>query len=202
MSEHPALRPQAPWRARLILRLNANPRAWSVGALAEMGVAVALAAVLGFVKIYTMPQGGSLSLEMVPLLFVAVRRGLGPALTAGAAYGLLQLILPGAFIYHPAQAALDYPLAFAALGLAGLVPVHGWRRLALCVAGGSAARFVCHFFSGLLFFSSYAPHWEAPWLYAITYNLLYLAPEALISVLVLWPLLRAYEAAFGSRTVG
>ena len=41
-----------------------------------------------------------------------------------------------------------------------------------------------------------------PWLYSITYNLLYLAPEALISLLVLWPLLKAYDAAFGSRTVG
>jgi thiamine transporter ThiT len=32
--------------------------------------------------------------------------------------------------------------------------------------------------------------------YSITYNLLYLVPEAVITVVVLWPLLKAYDAAF------
>jgi len=180
-------------------RLNFDPRAWSVSALAEMGVAVALAVVLGFVRPFTMPQGGSVSLEMLPLIFVAVRRGVGPGVTTGATYGLLQLLLPGAFIYHPAQAALDYPLAFAAVGLAGAVPVRGFLSLTGAVALGSGARFVFHFLSGLIFFASYAPHWEAPWLYSITYNALYLVPEAAITLLVLWPLLKAYDAALGRR---
>ena len=67
-------------------------------AIAEMGVAVALAAVLGMVRVWTMPQGGSVSLEMLPILFVAIRRGLGPGVATGVVYGLLQLLLPGAFI--------------------------------------------------------------------------------------------------------
>jgi len=184
-------------RARPPARLNLNPRAWPVPALAEMGVAVALAAVLGFVRPFTMPQGGSVSLEMLPLIFIAVRRGLGPGVTAGAAYGLLQLLLPGAFIFHPAQAALDYPLAFAAVGLAGVVPVRGLVSLALAVGLGSGARFVFHFLSGLIFFASYAPQWEAAWLYSVTYNALYLVPEAAITLVALWPLLKAYDAAFG-----
>jgi thiamine transporter ThiT len=33
-------------------------------------------------------------------------------------------------------------------------------------------------------------------LYSITYNLLYLLPSAVVTTLVLWPLLRAYAAAF------
>jgi len=176
--------------------LNINPARWGVPALAEVAVCIALAAALGLLKVFTMPQGGSVSLEMLPLLFLAVRRGLGPALAAGVLYGLVQLVLPGAFIYHPAQAALDYPLAYMALAAAALVPVRGWRSLALAVTVGCGARFVFHFLSGLIFFSSYAPHWEAPWLYSITYNLLYLVPEALITALVLWPLLKAYDAAF------
>jgi thiamine transporter len=152
--------------------------------------------VLGFVRLYTMPQGGSVSLEMVPVIFVAVRRGLVPGVATGVVFGLLQLILPGAFIYHPMQAALDYPLAYAAVGLAGLVQVGGWRTLTGAVAVGCAARFVFHFLSGLVFFATYAPAWEAPWLYSITYNLLFLVPEAVLTVVVLWPLLRAYDAAF------
>jgi thiamine transporter len=170
-----------------------------VQALAEIGVAIALAAVLGQVRIFVMPQGGSVSLELLPILFIAVRRGVVPAATAGLLYGLLQLGLPGAFVYHPAQAALDYPLAFMSLAVAGFVDVRGWRSLALAVALALLARFACHFLSGLIFFAAYAPEWESPWLYAATYNLLYLVPEGLLTTLLLWPLLKAYDAAFPGR---
>lgn len=178
------------------LRLNANPRGWSVPVIAELGVAIALAAALGQLRVFTMPQGGSVSLEMLPILFIALRRGLVPGLVAGAVYGALQLILPGAFIYHPLQVILDYPLAYLAVGLAGLVNVRGIRTLGLAVGVGCLARLACHYFSGLLFFATYAPKWESPWLYALTYNLLFLAPEAAITAVVLWPLLKAYDAAF------
>ena len=186
------------------LRLNLNPAHWDVPALTETAIAIGLAATLGLLKVFTMPQGGSVSLEMLPLLFLAVRRGVGPALVAGGLYGFVQLALPGAFIFHPAQVALDYPLAFMAVAAAGLVRVTGWRTLALAIAAGTGARFVFHFLSGLIFFASYAPHWEAPWVYSITYNLLYLVPEAVVTTVVLWPLLKAYDAAFptGGRAGG
>lgn len=184
--------PVSPLRARL----NLNPTEWGVQAYAELGVAVALAAVLGQVRLFVMPQGGSVSLELLPIVFIAVRRGVVPGLAAGTMYGLLQLLLPGAFVYHPLQALLDYPLAFVALALAGLVRVRGLPSLIAAVTVAQAARFVFHFFSGLIFFAEYAPEWEAPWLYAITYNLLYLVPETLLTCVLLWPLLKAYDAAF------
>ena len=123
-----------------------------------------------------MPQGGSVSLEMLPILFIAVRRGLVPALDRGRRVRLLQLLLPGAFLVQPVQVLLDYPLAFGALGLAGLVPVParrapclgrgpagpgGWCRSSPpstgAVALGVSARFVCHFLSGIIFFGQLRP---------------------------------------------
>ena len=182
-------------------RLNLDPTRWGVRALAEIGVAIALAAVLGQVRLFVMPQGGSVSLELLPIIFIAVRRGVVPAAVTGLLYGLLQLGLPGAFVYHPAQAALDYPLAFMSLCVAGFVDVRGFKSLALAVFLALGARFVFHFLSGLIFFASYAPEWEAPWLYAATYNLLYLLPEGVLTVLLLYPALKAYDAAYpgGSR---
>lgn len=188
-------------------RLNLDPTRWGVRAIAEIGVAVALAAALSWLAQafpLRMPQGGSFGLEMLPILFIALRRGVLPGVVAGGLFGLLQLsgVAGAPYVYHPLQAALDYPLAFAALGLAGLVSVgelhgtRGWASLTAAVAVGTGARFVCHFLSGLLFFAEYAPAWEAPWLYSITYNLLYLLPSAVVTALVLWPLLRAYDAAF------
>jgi thiamine transporter len=188
-------------------RLNLNPAHWGVRAIAEIGVAVALAAALSWFSQafpFRMPQGGSFGLEMLPILFIAIRRGVVPGVVAGGLFGLLQLagVAGTPYIYHPLQAALDYPLAFAALGLAGIVPVGevkgagGVARLIAAVLVGAAGRFVFHFLSGLIFFAEYAPKWEAPWLYSITYNLLYLLPSAVVTALVLWPLLHAYDAAF------
>ena len=188
-------------------RLNLNPAHWGVRAIAEIGVAIALAAALGWIaRLFplTMPQGGTFGLEMLPILFVAVRRGVVPGVVAGALFGLLQLTAIGGspFIFHPVQALLDYPLAFGVLGLAGLVPIgelRGWRGVvrltgAVTIAGG--ARFVCHFVSGLIFFTEYVPAGQSAWVYSATYNLLYLVPSAVVTAIVLWPLLRAYDAAF------
>jgi thiamine transporter len=205
--------PLAPSAPDVRERLNLDPTHWSVRMLAEIGVAIALAAVLGQLRLFVMPQGGSLSLEMLPIIFVAIRRGVVPGLVAGFLYGCLQLALPGAFMVHPAQVVLDYCLAFAALGVAGFVPVRtlslarltnvrSWRALLFAVSLAVGARFVFHFLSGWIFFSSYAPGWEAPWLYSITYNLLYLVPEGVITVVLLVPLLAAYDAAFPGRGLG
>ena len=188
-------------------RLNLNPAHWGVRAITEIGMAIALASILSWLARafpLTMPQGGTFGLEMLPILFVALRRGVVPGVVAGALFGLLQLTGVGGspFIYHPVQALLDYPLAFGALGLAGLVPVgelrgwHGVARLTAAVSVAAGARFICHFVSGLIFFTEYVPAGQSAWVYSATYNLLYLVPSAVITAIVLWPLLRAYDAAF------
>ena len=186
-------------------RLNPNPARWRAPVLAEIGVAVALSLVLSYVAklLPAMPQGGSFGLEMLPILFVALRCGVVPGIVAGALSGALQLAGLGGtpYIYHPLQALLDYPLAFAALGLGGLVPAppadpHLGLRVGAAVFVATAGRFVFHFLSGLLFFAEYAPAWETPWLYSVTYNLIYLVPSAIVTAILLWPLLRAYDAAF------
>ncbi len=184
--------------ARLLQRQYFTRREhWGTAAIAEMAIALVLCWVLGVFRPFQMPQGGSVSLEMLPIFFIAARRGLVPATVVGFLYGMMQIFVPltPPFIYHPVQAALDYPLAFAAVGLAGIVPVVGWRSLAVAVTVGSGARLFFHFLSGLIFFASYAPQWEWPWLYALTYNLLFLLPEAVITAVCLWPLLKAYDAA-------
>ena len=151
-----------------------------------------------------MPQGGSVSLEMLPILFIAVRRGVVPGMVVGAVFGGISLfgfLAPAPFIFNPLQVVLDYPLAYAALGLAGFVA--GARRRGLwrrrdrpgAPARGSSST-SCRGWSSS---PRTRPQWEAPWLYSITYNALYLLPEAIITALVLWPLLKAYDATSGVR---
>jgi len=86
--------------------------------IAEIGVAAALSWVLGMVKFFKMPQGGSVSLEMVPILYMAFTRGVYPGLLSGLIAGVLDLVTATSEIVHPMQAILDYVLASSALGLA------------------------------------------------------------------------------------
>ena len=145
--------------------------------LAEMASAIALSGALSFITIFTLPQGGSITLaSMVPVLFFALRRGPKLGLIAGALLGLVVLVeMP--FVVHPAQLLLDYPFAFGALGLAGLFR----NRPLIGVAVGITGRFVMHFVSGVIFFASYAWDGWNPIAYSAAYNAGYLIPEMVIS---------------------
>jgi thiamine transporter len=161
--------------------------------LTEAALAVALAFVLGFVVLFKMPYGGSVSLEMIPLILLALRQGWKVGVVAGAAYGLLDLAIDF-YVVHPVQFILDYPLAYGALGLAGLFkPTVRGAVLGTTVA--VLARFACHFLSGVVFFASVAPRGWNPYLYSAAYNAAYLAPSLGIALVVTVVLLKALERA-------
>jgi thiamine transporter len=147
---------------------------------------IALASVLYTVKVFTLPQGGSITLgSMIPILLVALRRGPKVGIASGAVFGLIVLYLEP-FVYNPIQFLLDYPLAFGALGLAGFLR----SRPLVGIGAGIAGRFVCHFMSGVIFFASFAPAGESPILYSAAYNASYLLPELVISSFAISVLLR------------
>ncbi|MFD2371171.1 energy-coupled thiamine transporter ThiT [Brevibacillus sp. GCM10020057] len=157
----------------------------------EMAMMAALAVVFSMIKLFDMPQGGSVSLVMVPIALIAVRRGLWAGIITGVAVGVLQLFF-GSTVVHPVQLLLDYPLAFGALGLAGLarhwiVEGRGKRILALWggLLAGVLVRFVCHFVSGIVWFGEYAPEGTPVALYSFVYNITYLLPELIIAGVVL-----------------
>lgn len=150
--------------------------------LLEIALTIALATVLGMLTLWRMPQGGSVSLEMLPIFVLAFRRGLRPGLVAGALYGLVDLMV-NPFIVHWAQLLLDYPVAYLLVGLAGLGAAALAREiargrstrvasvLAAGIAVGSAGRYVAHVISGVIFFSEFAPAGQPVWAYSAVYNL-------------------------------
>lgn len=168
-----------------------------VRVLTEAALAIALAFVLGLVKVFEMPFGGSISLEMIPLVLLALRQGLVVGTVAGGVYGLLNLIFDP-FVVHPVQVLFDYPLAFAAMGLAGLfLPTVRGAIFGTVVA--VLARFFCHFVSGVVFFASYAPEGWNPYVYSVAYNAAYLVPSLVVALAVVVVLLRALREAQPSR---
>jgi thiamine transporter len=154
---------------------------------------LALAVVLQQLRIFHMPQGGSVTAgAMVPLLLVSYRFGPGVGMLTGFLYGLLNLI-QDPFILHPVQVLFDYPLPFMAMGLAGL----SRNRIYLGTAAAFLTRFLCHFISGFVFFGSYAPAGTSPVTYSLIFNATYLVPEFIICCLILklLPLKRLMNAA-------
>ena len=161
--------------------------------LTEAALAIALAFVLGLIKVFKMPYGGSISLEMVPLILLALRQGPWVGVLSGAVYGLLNLVSDPQ-IFLPIQVLLDYPLAFGALGFAGFFPPTV-RGAVIGATVAVLARFVCHFLSGVVFFASYAPEGWNSYIYSAVYNGAYLIPSLIIAAIVVVVLLRALEGA-------
>jgi len=161
--------------------------------LSEIAIFVALATALSFITFIVFPQGGSVTAgSMVPILWLALRRGPKIGLFTGAVYGLVQLaVMPQ--IYYPVQVLLDYPLAFGCLGLAGFFQ----KRALIGVVVGVTGRFIMHLVSGAFFFAAFAPVGMNPWVYSALYNGSYMLPEMAISVFFIYLLqiskaLRAY----------
>ncbi|ABR50722.1 putative proton-coupled thiamine transporter YuaJ [Alkaliphilus metalliredigens QYMF] len=139
---------------------------------------IALSFVLSYIRLYRFPQGGSVTpASMLPLFIYAVAFGPIPGIIAGFALGMLKLI-QDPFVIHWAQFFLDYPLAYGALGLAGLYR----NNLAVSVLIGGFGRFFMSFLSGVLFFASYAPEGMNPIIYSIVVNGLVLGTDTLICV--------------------
>ncbi|WP_299033771.1 energy-coupled thiamine transporter ThiT [uncultured Anaerococcus sp.] len=170
--------------------MNNNSK-WSTKMIAEGGVMLALAFILGRITLFKMPQGGSITAgQMIPLVIFAIRHGAGPGIVVGALYGILDMIFGGS-IYHPVQAILDYPLAYASLGLVGLFSKDFMenQKIAPVIKGtllGVFARFICHVLTGVIFFGSYAPEGQNVWAYSIIYNGTFLGVEFVITIIIIY----------------
>lgn len=156
--------------------------------LCEAAIMIALAQVLSYVKLMELPNGGSLTPAMFPIILFAVRWGLGPGLMSGFVFGLLQLIFDGAYAWGWQSMLLDYLVAFTPLGLAGLFKGKSWG-IFVGTAVGCFGRFVVHYISGVTIYKILAPTellgmtFTSPSFYSLVYNGSYMLPNTLLALL-------------------
>ncbi|MEG1828017.1 energy-coupled thiamine transporter ThiT [Niameybacter sp.] len=155
--------------------------------LAFGGMCVALSFILSYIKLFEMPQGGSVTLvSMLPIMLFAFVCGPTAGIIAGLAYGFLQFF-QGAYAAHWISILLDYPLAFAWLGIVGIIP-KAIKSIPLRFALGSfiaiLGRFFMHLLSGAIFFGEYAPEGINPWIYSSVYNAGYLSIEFITTLVI------------------
>lgn len=128
--------------------------------VAEAGIMIALATLLSYIKLFKMPQGGSVTAgSMIPLIFFAYRWGGVYGILVGAVYGLLQYFLDG-YIVNVWSLLLDYPVAFACVGVAGFFKIRNVKdslapaHIFIGSGVGLGLRYVAHVISGMLFFNT------------------------------------------------
>ena len=150
-------------------------------------MAMALAFVTSYIKIFTLPWGGSVTLcSMLFIVLVANWYGVQTGILVGLAYGILQFIQEP-YVLSFFQVCCDYILAFAALGVAGFFAKssHGLVKgyIAAVIARGAF-----HALGGYLYWMDYMPANFPKALtsvYPIVYNYSFLLAEAVITLIII-----------------
>ena len=153
-------------------------------ALTYSAICLALAIILSNLRIYRMPMGGSVTAgSMVFISMVGYWFGLKVGLIAAMSFGFLRIMFDP-YIIHPVQMLLDYPLAYACLGLSGLFKDHKYG-LVMGYIVGVTGRLICAVLSGVLLFAMFAPDDMNVWLFSFLYNITYIGPEAAFTLMIL-----------------
>ncbi|WP_080874158.1 energy-coupled thiamine transporter ThiT [Oceanobacillus timonensis] len=167
--------------------------------LVEVAIFTALALLLDILPLgfKLWPQGGSVSFAMIPVFIVAFRWGLKGGLLSGFLWGVLQVATGTAYILHPVQGIIEYGLAFTVVGLAGVFSkqvIENMKKkqikksfvyILIGVLLGSAARFICHYIAGTIFFGS-AVEGQPAWFYSLIYNSSYMIPSFILSLIIVF----------------
>lgn len=167
--------------------LDKAPLQFNARALAYAGILTSMSFALSYIKLWDMPYGGSVTLvSTLPLMLYSYLFGTKKGVFVGFVYGTLQAV-QDPWIIHPAQFLLDYPIAFSAIGLAGILGEAKFMkklpqaRFAIGAVIAGTLRFVCHTLSGVFAFEAYASG-ENVWAYSLAYNSYVFIDVALVVV--------------------
>ena len=100
--------------------------AWTIREIAVAALCIALAFVLSYIRLWKMPNGGSVTAaSMLPILLFSYIYGMRKGLLAAIAFGVLQFIQEPVFL-NWMQFVLDYLLGFGVLAIAARASIPAW----------------------------------------------------------------------------
>ncbi len=158
--------------------------------ICESAVLIALSIALMPIEIPGPAFGGDIDLVMIPLFILAYRNGLLYGIASGGAFGFLKCLIGGGIGWGLPSVLLDYVLAYAAVGFAGIFKGKSWA-IELSTFIGCLARFIIHFISGVTLYMITVPTEVAgitianPVLYSIVYNMFYMLPNTIIAIVIM-----------------
>ena len=200
--------------------------------LVTTAMLLAIATVLSIFKPFELPYGGGITIaSMMPIILIAFCYGTKKGILAGFLFSIIQMLfshgtisaafLPGEdqMVFHKAilMCLLDYTLAFTVLGLGGIFKGKVKNDVKAIFLGALLAtflRYVCHFFSGVILWGSYAEWFFSQEgfafgasvlakysgmllsvIYSLVYNGLYMVPEIIITSVVTPLVYKALKSA-------
>ncbi len=166
---------------------NSSHKKLSTKQLVFCAAAMALSFLTSYIKVFSMPYGGSITLfSMLFICLIGYWYGPGVGVMTGLAYGILQF-LQEPYVLSLFQVCCDYVLAFAGLGLAGLF--HKSKNgLVKGYILGILVRGLFHTIGGYLYWMDYMPDnfpQALASIYPIVYNYSYILAEGVLTVIVI-----------------
>lgn len=166
---------------------NSEKKKMGTRQLVFCAMAIALAYVTSYLKLFSLPWGGSVTLcSMLFIVLIGNWYGVQTGIFAGLAYGIMQF-LQEPYVLSFFQVCCDYILAFAALGIAGFFAKSSHGLLKGYIAA-VIARGAFHALGGYLYWMDYMPEnfpQSLKAIYPIVYNYSFLLAEAVITIIVI-----------------
>lgn len=163
--------------------------------LVEGALMIALSTVLSYLTIFKFPQGGSISVEMLPLILMGLRNGSKWGCFTGLIHGVLQMFLGFQNVMYCQTIwsqlgciLLDYVVAYTVLGLAKLIAAPIKNKVLGYSIGTTVCgllRLTCSFLSGWLLWGDYVPADWPVWIYSLVYNSSYMVPSIIITAIII-----------------
>ncbi len=162
----------------------------------EGALVIAMSIILGMIRIYKLPWGGSVTLlSMLPVSLYSIKYGVKKGLEISFIFALFQFIQgisDGLFAWGLTPVMLiscifiDYLLAYTIIGLAGIFRNKGAAGWISGTVIALIIRFFCHFISGAIIFKSFGKlsdgfSTENTYLYSLLYNGAYMLPEIIFT---------------------
>lgn len=158
--------------------------------LCESAIMIALATILSLLKLVDLPYGGSITFaSMLPVLLIAYRHGTAWGLLTATVHGVMQFILGTSVLSYVtgwasvvAVVMLDYVLAFALIGVAGVFKKMKSQRSALVLGAllVGILRYICHVASGATVWAGLSIPTADALSYSFVYNATYMIPETIV----------------------
>lgn len=159
-------------------------------ALCEGALLVAAAEMLGYLKLGHLPNGGSISLMMLPIIVYSLRWGVGKGLMAGLALGILDFMLGGGVMIGWQSIFGDYLAACTLIGLAGLGCGKGFPGVLFGAVLGCLGRFLAVWVTGATLWGEWMPDaflgmtMTNEWFYSMLYNGITVGASGIVTIVL------------------
>ena len=158
--------------------------------LCEAAVLIAIAQILSYINLNRMPDGGSITFAMAPMVLLGVRHGVGWGALSGFVYGILQYYAGSGIAIDWTSMICDYLIAYTLLGFgAGLFKGRKYGVYFGTLVGGFL-QFLSSYLVGVFVWGLYMPEeflgltMTSPWFYSFLYNILWAGPCIVLALIV------------------